>query len=317
MTNEILSEQIVEMDTSIKIGYYSCCPEPYPSVIFKMHLRRRSLYYVYKIMFPSCLIALLAILSFCLPTSSGERVTLLITNFVSLALFILMLSTIVPPTSETTPLLEVYLTAVFVEISAALVLRCIIDAAKRKNGRPGYFIRKFICYYLARILNVKPLARVEVASETDTPEVNLELDNIDLNIPNDIEVVRAVYNNGKATDTMTERAGVIHGVTDDNVPPIHADVEEYFSMADEACQIGSNCMDQRFSKASREEFRKKVLSVLESVSESVRQKWLAKMRQGEYGKIISTLDKIFFSVFTLTISATVVFVFITPPHVVM
>ena len=265
---------------------------------------------------PSCLIAVLAILSFFLPTSSGERVTLLITNFVSLALFILMLSSIVPPTSETTPLLEVYLTAVFIEISAALLLRCVIDMAKRKHGRPGYFVRKFVCYYLARLLCVKPLPYVEAILNTDKVEENLELDSISLYFADDIEVVRSVPNHGSIIDRVNEQDGVINSVIDD-ASPSHINDTRYHSKAGENCQVDSNCMDQKLSKVRLKELREKILGALESVSDSVRQKWLAKIRQREYSEIASTLDKIFFWLFALTITGTMAFVFLTPPNVVM
>ena len=294
------------MDSSLKVGYYSCCPEPFPSIIFNMHLRRRALYYLYKVIIPSCLIAVLAILSFFLPTSSGERVTLLITNFVSLALFILMLSQMVPPTSDKTPLLEVYLTAVFIEVSAALILRCFIDTAKRQHGRPGYFIRKFVCYYLARLLRVKPLPYSEVVLSSESAPDELELDNIDLYFQ--VDVVRTIQNGGDITDQVTGPFGMVNNAIDDDASPIHATMNRSSTMEDE---IGEA------TNTKRTEFQSKILKTLESVSDSVRQKWLAKIRKREHDELISSLDKFFFWLFALTISVTVGFVFLTPPTLVL
>jgi len=282
-----------------------------------MYLRRRALYYVYKIIIPSCLIATLAILSFFLPTSSGERVALLITNFVSLALFILMLSTIVPPTSDTTPLIEVYLTAVFVEISAALLLRCIIDVAKRKHGRPGLFVRKFVCYYLARLMCTKPLPYGEVVSETDMTEENIELDNISLNISNDVDLFKVAHN-GNSTSAITETTGVMNGVINEDILPMQTDVGRFLSIDEETVQAGSNTTDDEIlSRINLQEFKAKILSVVESVSGAAKQKYFTKNRRRKYDEEIFSLDIVFFCLFALTISVTVAVVFATPPNVVI
>lgn len=264
---------------------------------------------MYKIIIPSCLIAVLAILSFFLPTSSGERVTLLITNFVSLTLFILMLSAIVPPTSDTTPILEVYLTAVFIEISAALILRCSIDTAKRQNGRPSLFIRKFVCYYLARLVRVQPLSYDEATLKTSASEDALELENIDLCVPYEIEVVRTIQNSRETTGHVIGPIGAINNNgCDEGSLQVRCRVNKSFSVEEE-----SDESEQKLGS----EFRSTVLNTLETVSDSVRQKRLEKIRQRENRDIIATLDKFFFWLFTVTISSTVAAVFLIPPTLVL
>lgn len=85
------------------VDYYNCCPEPYPDVTFYVMLKRRPLFYLMNLMFPCMLITAVAILGFLLPPDSGEKVSLEITVLLSLAVFLLVVSETMPPTSEDFP----------------------------------------------------------------------------------------------------------------------------------------------------------------------------------------------------------------------
>ncbi len=56
--------------------YYDCCPEPYVDITFKIHIRRRTLYYFFNLIVPCVLISSMALLGFTLPPDSGEKLTL-------------------------------------------------------------------------------------------------------------------------------------------------------------------------------------------------------------------------------------------------
>jgi nicotinic acetylcholine receptor, invertebrate len=55
---------------------YECCPENYPFVMFTVHIRRRTLYFLFNLIFPCVLISSMSILGFCLPPDSGEKIGL-------------------------------------------------------------------------------------------------------------------------------------------------------------------------------------------------------------------------------------------------
>ena len=55
---------------------YECCPEPYIDITFKVHIRRRTLYYFFNLIVPCVLISSMALLGFTLPPDSGEKLTL-------------------------------------------------------------------------------------------------------------------------------------------------------------------------------------------------------------------------------------------------
>ncbi len=55
---------------------YDCCPEKYPFVMFEIHIRRRTLYFVFNLIFPCILISLMSLLGFLLPPDSSEKIGL-------------------------------------------------------------------------------------------------------------------------------------------------------------------------------------------------------------------------------------------------
>ena len=62
ITNKKL--EVISYTEAIK---YECCPTKYPFVMFILHLRRRTLYFIFNLVFPCILISLMCILGFTLP----------------------------------------------------------------------------------------------------------------------------------------------------------------------------------------------------------------------------------------------------------
>jgi nicotinic acetylcholine receptor len=80
ITNYIQNAEwhLVKVVAVKNIKKYSCCEEPYPEIVYKLHMRRRPLYYVFNMVFPCLLITLVAFLGFCLPPGSSEKVSFFI-----------------------------------------------------------------------------------------------------------------------------------------------------------------------------------------------------------------------------------------------
>ena len=55
---------------------YECCVEKFPFVMFEIHIRRRTLYFVVNLIFPCILISFMTVLGFSLPPDSGEKIGL-------------------------------------------------------------------------------------------------------------------------------------------------------------------------------------------------------------------------------------------------
>ncbi|KAI6208244.1 Acetylcholine receptor subunit beta-type unc-29 [Aphelenchoides besseyi] len=77
-------------------------------VEFQLRIRRKTLFYTVLII-PTVLMAFLSMAVFFLPTDSGEKMTLTISVLLSIVVFLLLVSKILPPTSSTIPLMAKYL----------------------------------------------------------------------------------------------------------------------------------------------------------------------------------------------------------------
>lgn len=85
--------------------FYACCMEPYPDVTFSVYMRRRTLYYLFNIIFPCLWLTVLSLLGFWLPPDSGEKITLGITVLLAFSVFMLLIAESMPATSEFVPLI--------------------------------------------------------------------------------------------------------------------------------------------------------------------------------------------------------------------
>lgn len=100
---------------------YKCCPHPYVSIIFQVHLKRRYLFYIVNLVIPNFLITLLAFLSFLIPVDSGERVSFVITVLLSMTVFLLLVAETIPSTSDAVPVIGIYFTSSIIQVSLALI----------------------------------------------------------------------------------------------------------------------------------------------------------------------------------------------------
>ncbi|CAD5208837.1 unnamed protein product [Bursaphelenchus xylophilus] len=81
---------------------------------FQLKIRRKTLFYTVVLIIPTVLMAFLSMAVFFLPTDSGEKMTLTISVLLSIVVFLLLVSKILPPTSSTIPLMAKYLLLTFV-----------------------------------------------------------------------------------------------------------------------------------------------------------------------------------------------------------
>ncbi len=98
---------------------------PYPDVTFTLEIQRRSLYYSLNIVIPCALIALLALLSFMLPSDHGERMSLVMTVLLALSVYMLIVSSSLPETSDAVPMLGTYCLGIIITIALCLFATCL------------------------------------------------------------------------------------------------------------------------------------------------------------------------------------------------
>uniref|UniRef100_A0A3Q1IK05 Cholinergic receptor, nicotinic, alpha 2b (neuronal) n=1 Tax=Anabas testudineus TaxID=64144 RepID=A0A3Q1IK05_ANATE len=103
---------------------YDCCHEIYPDITYYFVIRRLPLFYTINMIIPCLLISFLTVLVFYLPSDCGEKVTLCISVLLSLTVFLLLITEIIPSTSLVIPLIGEYLlfTMIFVTLSIVITV---------------------------------------------------------------------------------------------------------------------------------------------------------------------------------------------------
>merc|ERR1719494_924755 len=97
-------------------------------------------------------IHLLTVLSFLLPAESGERISMAITLFLSFAVFMLVISEMIPPTSDVIPLVGIYFLSSMVEMVMMIISACIILKLHHKTANdppmPAW-VKRFVLEWLS------------------------------------------------------------------------------------------------------------------------------------------------------------------------
>lgn len=93
---------------------------------FQIRIRRKTLFYTVVLILPTVLMAFLNVTVFYLPTASGEKMGLTMNVLLSIVVFLLLVSKILPPTSSSIPLVAKYLLLTFVLNIITIVVTTII-----------------------------------------------------------------------------------------------------------------------------------------------------------------------------------------------
>ncbi|KAH3830112.1 hypothetical protein DPMN_103349 [Dreissena polymorpha] len=117
---------IVSVTAQKHIKIYICCIEPYIDVTFYMILRRKTLFHTVNLILPCVVISFLTVLVFYLPSDSDEKITLCISVLLSLTVFFLLLTEIIPPTSIVIPLIGKYLLFTMILVTLSIIVTVLI-----------------------------------------------------------------------------------------------------------------------------------------------------------------------------------------------
>ncbi|XP_029654317.1 acetylcholine receptor subunit alpha-like 1 [Octopus sinensis] len=132
-------------------NYFSCCPEPYPWILFKLNLRRKTMFYTINMIIPCVSISFLTALVFYLPSDSGEKITLSVSILLSLTVFILQFTEIIPPTSIVVPLIGKYVlfTMFLVTLSVVMTIAVLnLNFRSPSTHNISLWARKFFLEFL-------------------------------------------------------------------------------------------------------------------------------------------------------------------------
>lgn len=106
---------------------YPCCPnEYYADITFSFTLHRKPLFYVVTLVVPCLIISFLTTVVFYLPSDAQEKITLSISILLALIVFLLLIPSIIPPTSDTLPLIGRYMLFTMVLVTLSITLTVLI-----------------------------------------------------------------------------------------------------------------------------------------------------------------------------------------------
>ncbi|KAF0288820.1 Acetylcholine receptor subunit alpha-like [Amphibalanus amphitrite] len=135
--------------------FYTCCDEPYLDITFNITMRRKTLFYTVNLIIPCMGISFLTVLTFYLPSDSGEKVTLSISILISLHVFFLLVVEIIPPTSLVVPLLGKYLIFAMILVSISIVVTVLVlnvHWRSPQTHRMAPWVRRLFIQLLPRLL---------------------------------------------------------------------------------------------------------------------------------------------------------------------
>ena len=116
----------MEVPAQRNVRKYTCCPQTYPDITFLITIRRKTLFYTVNLIIPCVGISFLTVLTFYLPSDSGEKVALCISILLSLTVFFLLLAELIPPTSLVVPLVGKYLLFTMILVTLSIVVTVVV-----------------------------------------------------------------------------------------------------------------------------------------------------------------------------------------------
>ncbi|CAF4483327.1 unnamed protein product, partial [Rotaria sp. Silwood2] len=146
---------IMEVPAKRNVQKYTCCPQTYPDITFLITLRRKTLFYTVNLIIPCVGISFLTVLTFYLPSDSGEKVALCISILLSLTVFFLLLAELIPPTSLVVPLIGKYLLFTMILVTLSIVVTVVvlnIHFRSPSTHRMPPWVRRVFLHVLPKLL---------------------------------------------------------------------------------------------------------------------------------------------------------------------
>lgn len=124
--------------------------EWYTELKYELHIRRRSFYFAFNVIVPCLMLSVLTLLTFWLPATSNEKVSLGLSVFLTYSMFMLLIAEEVPTTSESVPLIGTFSFRTWYTLGGVAVR----DMEERCSGlyfkiRNKFNLSAYIYYYSA------------------------------------------------------------------------------------------------------------------------------------------------------------------------
>ncbi|XP_058860046.1 neuronal acetylcholine receptor subunit alpha-4-like isoform X1 [Acipenser ruthenus] len=155
---------IINAVGTYNIKKYECCAEIYPDITYSFIIRRLPLFYTINLIIPCLLISCLTVLVFYLPSECGEKITLCISVLLSLTVFLLLITEIIPSTSLVIPLIGEYLLFTMIFVTLSIIITVFVlnvhHRSPRTHTMPDW-VRRIFLDVIPRLLFMKRPALVK------------------------------------------------------------------------------------------------------------------------------------------------------------
>ncbi|XP_063315632.1 neuronal acetylcholine receptor subunit alpha-4 [Pelobates fuscus] len=149
---------IVNAVGNYNIKKYECCTEIYSDITYSFIIRRLPLFYTINLIIPCLLISCLTVLVFYLPSECGEKITLCISVLLSLTVFLLLITEIIPSTSLVIPLIGEYLLFTMIFVTLSIIITVFVlnvhHRSPRTHTMPAW-VRRIFLDVVPRVLFMK------------------------------------------------------------------------------------------------------------------------------------------------------------------
>ncbi|CAJ1055309.1 neuronal acetylcholine receptor subunit alpha-2-like isoform X1 [Xyrichtys novacula] len=137
---------------------YECCTEIYSDITYYFIIRRLPLFYTINLIIPCLLISCLTVLVFYLPSQCGEKITLCISVLLSLTVFLLLITEIIPSTSLVIPLIGEYLLFTMVFVTLSIIITVFVLNVHHRSPQTHsmpHWVRRVFLDMVPRVLFMK------------------------------------------------------------------------------------------------------------------------------------------------------------------
>ncbi|XP_077112469.1 5-hydroxytryptamine receptor 3A-like [Ranitomeya variabilis] len=130
----------------------------YAVLVFHIIFKRLSLYYVVNLIVPSVFLMILDIIGFYLPNESGERISFKITLLLGYSVFLIIVMDILPASSHTTPIIDIYFVVCMALLGISLAESILIfHIVSNKNSpcKVPMWVRKLVLERISKLIHRK------------------------------------------------------------------------------------------------------------------------------------------------------------------
>uniref|UniRef100_A0A914C8B5 Ligand-gated ion channel 4 n=1 Tax=Acrobeloides nanus TaxID=290746 RepID=A0A914C8B5_9BILA len=131
----------------------------WPTIVIRIRMERRPLFYVFNHVLPCALISSMAVLGFFMPPETGEKINMCITTMLSMGVYLQSITESIPATSEAVPLIGMYYVASLFIVCLATTVNVITlnihrSGAANQGRHVPWWMEKYILGYMASMLRM-------------------------------------------------------------------------------------------------------------------------------------------------------------------